>query len=190
MRAFLVLFVLLISSIAHAEPTINTLFDFYDIFPSSKKDLGKEMLNRSPVKKNGKTFKGHTHWHVKWNFKWKKNNGICHITKVKTSLSVTYIMPQIAQGHEVAQPIRQSFENYYKSLLNHEKGHMKSGLYAAKDIEKALISLGSFESCDVLDETANRTANLIVKKYNNRDKEYDRKTNHGKTEGVDIDNFI
>lgn len=148
------------------------------------------MHKRSPVKKNGKTFKGHTHWNVKWNFKWKRKNGICYITKVNTSLTITYTMPRIAKDYDVAQPVRQSFSNYYNSLLNHEKGHMKSGLYAARDIEKALLNLGSFKRCDKLDETANATANKIVKKYNRRDTEYDRKTNHGKTEGVDINNFI
>lgn len=187
---FFVFFILLISSIAYAEPVIDTRFNFYKIYPSSKNDLSKEMHKRSPIRKNGKTFKGNTHWYVKWTFKWKRKNGICSITKVDTSLTVTYTMPQIAKGYEVTQSIRQSFENYYTSLLNHERGHMKSGLFAAREIEKSLLSLGSFKSCQRLDETANALGHKIIKKYNKRDKEYDKKTNHGKTEGVDINNFI
>jgi predicted secreted Zn-dependent protease len=190
LKAFFILYLLLISSIAYAEPTINTRFDFYDIFPSTKNDLGREMENRSPIEEDGITFIGHTDWQVKWNFKWKKKNKMCNITKVRTSLKVTYTMPQIAKDHEVSQSVRQSFADYYNSLLNHEKGHMSSGLYAARDIEKALLSLGSFKSCDTLEETANATGDRIIKKYNKRDIEYDINTNHGETEGVSIDNFI
>ena len=90
LKANIVLFLILISNITYAAPAINTSFKFYNIYPSSKNDLGREMHKRSPIKKNGTSFKGHTKWYVKWNFKWKKRNGNCRITKVTTSLDVRY----------------------------------------------------------------------------------------------------
>lgn len=189
MRALFVLFTLAISNIVRANPTVDTLFVFYDIFPTSKHDLPEEMYKRSPVKKNGQTFHGHTQWYVKWNFNWKRTNGSCSITKVNTTVSITYTLPQIARNHAVAQPVRQSFENYYLSLFKHEENHMASGLYAAREIEIALLNIDAL-NCDELDASVNASANKIISKYNERDTEYDKKTNHGKTEGVDISRFI
>ena len=190
MRAFIVLFILLISSSAYTKPVIKTLFSFYDIFPTSKHDLSREIQKRSSVEMDDQIFAAHTLWHVKWEFKWQRKNGLCTITSVKTFLRVIYIMPQIAKDHKASKAIRQSFANYYKSLWAHEKNHMKSGLYAARDIEKELLKLGSYKSYARLDEIANKTVNKIIKKYNKRDEEYDKKTNHGKNEGIDINNFI
>lgn len=66
---------------------------------------------------------------------------------------------------------------------------MASGLYAAREIEIALLNIDAL-NCDELDASVNASANKIISKYNERDTEYDKKTNHGKTEGVDISRFI
>lgn len=190
LQAFIVALAFMVSGMVYAEPTTSTVFKYYDIFPASNAELNREMLKRSPIKKNGRTFKGHTHWKVNWHFKWQRRNGICRITKVNTTLSVTYTMPRIAEGYRVTQPVRRSFNSYFASLLKHEKNHMKSGLYAARDIEYALLNLGAFASCEQLDATANATGKRIIQQYNKRDREYDKKTDHGRTEGVNIDNFI
>ena len=83
-----------------------------------------------------------------------------------------------------------TIERFYSVLLKHEEGHKDSGLYAARDIEKALLSLGSFNDCQELEITANQTAKKIIQKYNKRDKDYDRKTDYGRLQGVSINNFI
>ena len=186
----LIVSALSISNPVYSEPTVNTHFDFYDIYPSSKYDLGKEMTSRSPIKSNGKTFYGRTDWRVEWKFRWKKKNGLCKITSVSTFLDVKYTMPRIAKRSEVSQPIRSSFDRYYKALLNHEEGHMKSGLYAAREIQKELFNLGMYKSCERLEKVANNQGSEIIKKYNKRDLDYDKTTNHGKTEGAYIGNFI
>lgn len=174
---------------ALAEPKVDTLFVFYDIFPTSKHDLRAELFKRSPIKRNGETFHGNTDWHVSWNFRWKNTNGICNITEANTSVRVTYTLPQIAKDHPAAQPVRKSFKNYYSLLFKHEENHMKSGLYAAREIEIELLNLDALR-CDGFGDAVNARANKIIGKYNKQDKEYDKKTDHGKTEGVDINDFI
>jgi predicted secreted Zn-dependent protease len=190
LKRFFILFVVLTSGMLHAEPDVKTSFVFYDIFPISTVDLGKEMKKRSPIKKDGEAFDAYTDWYVKWNFRWNKKDGVCVITKVKTSLDVTYRLPRIAKNHPAPPNVRQAFKNYSAALFKHEKNHMKSGLDAAREIENALLNLGSFENCDQLEESANTTGKKITSKYNELDKEYDRKTDHGKTEGVDINQYL
>jgi predicted secreted Zn-dependent protease len=190
LKIIFVLFVILVLSMLRAEPDVKTSFIFYDIFPISTLDFDKEMRKRSPIKNNEQKFNAYTDWHVKWDFRWKEKNGGCIITKANTSLSVTYRLPRIAKDHPTPPNVRQSFKNYYTALLKHEKNHMRSGLSAAREIENALLNLGYFETCDQLDTSANATANKIVSKYNEQDKEYDRKTEHGKTEGADINSFM
>ena len=182
MRLFIAIAALLISGLTQAEPTVTTVFKHYDIFPKSKSDLRPAMGRTSPIKKNGKTYKGHTRWKVRWSYKWYKKDGSCSITSVNTTLKITYTMPHIAENHEVAEPVSQYFDDYYASLLEHEKGHMASGLCAARDIEKAILSLAPSKSCTRLSDAANAAGSQLIKKYGRRDKEYDRITEHGKTQ--------
>lgn len=190
MRLLLPILVLLWSDPLFAEPLVNIAFEHYDIYPTAHKDLRNELIRNSPIKKSDQIHFGHTAWTVEWRFKWRKQNGQCKINQVTTSLDVTYILPRIAPGFSIDSKLEKSFNRYYDLLFAHEQEHMKSGLYAARDIEAALLNLKSFEQCNVLDKHANATGHALIEKYKERDREYDRKTRHGKSEGVDIRDFM
>ena len=163
-----------------SEPVINTEFKFYSIYPNDKNDLEREMRERTPVVKDGLKYNGHTHWDVDWTFKWKERKGRCQISEANTYLTVKYTMPRIPGDHLVSPEVRHSFDEYYESLFEHEQGHRDSGLFAARDIAKALVSLGSFKDCNDLETVANKMGEKIIQKYNKRDRDYDKKTNHGR----------
>ncbi|MEM7760935.1 MAG: DUF922 domain-containing protein [Cyanobacteria bacterium P01_A01_bin.40] len=75
-------------------------------------------------------------------------------------------------------------------ILGVAGSHKDSGLYAAREIERELKSLGSFHSCQKLETVANQKAHKIIKKYNERDRNYDLQTQHRHLQGVDLNNFI
>jgi predicted secreted Zn-dependent protease len=178
----------IIASSISAQPVIQTDFLFYDIYPDSKDDIWPEMHDKTLVENSRRT--GHTHWHVRWTYKWKKKDNDCEIKQVNTFLTVTYTLPRIPDDHVVHADVRDSFDRYYEALFKHEEEHKNSGLYAALEIEDAIINLGSFRKCRDLDAAAEKTGNSIIKKFNKRDEDYDRETDHGRTEGARIDNFI
>lgn len=189
MKPYLLLLAFFISSLVQAEPIVKSSFTYYKVYPASKNDLARAMMEASPIKENGRAFMGDTRWHVLWDFKWNKNNNICTITSANTSLNISYTMPALATDVDLTEDTRQAFDGYYAALFKHEQEHMYSGLYAAREIEQALLSLGSFERCKRLEYEANTSAKKILKKYYERDKEYDKKTDHGRTEGVDFNLF-
>lgn len=182
--------IFLVSLTAISEPKIDTKFSYYDIYPMTKVDIKREMFKRTSIRDKGKRFRGETKWYVKWYFKWKKKNGYCQIYNVITDLTVKYTMPRIPINFPVDSNIRNSFNKYYAVLLKHEQGHKNSGLFAARDIEKELLSIGIYPDCKKLEKVANKMGKNIIEKYNKRDIEYDRKTRHGRLEGVRIENFI
>jgi predicted secreted Zn-dependent protease len=189
MRKFTFFVVFMVSFPVLSEPKINIEFNFYTIYPDYKKDLDPEMRERSPIVKEGIKYNGHTHWDVNWVFKWKETNGRCQINKVNTNLTVKYTLPRIPSDHTVSPEVRHSFDKYYESLFKHEQGHKDSGLFAARDIEKVLLSLGLFKDCNRLKTVANKIGEKIIKKYNRRDRAYDKQTNHGRFKQNSVDNF-
>lgn len=188
LKSYLLFLIIFISNVIYAKPSVSTSFNFYEIYPTSKYDLEREMNYRSTIQENGMTFKGYTKWHVRWNFTWKCNSAkdSCRIYEVTTVLNIIHTMPKIAERHTVSKETQHTFNKYYAALFRHEKGHALSGLNAAREIEQALLKLGTFRNSKILEETANKIAQKIIIKYNYCDIEYDKNTEHGKTQCVNF----
>ncbi len=181
---------LLICLPVKAEPITDIQYRYYSIYPKHKSDLETEMQTRSPIVENGKKFKGYTKWHVNWKYWWYESPKSCKLTEAKVFLKVTYTLPQIPNNHVTSAETRSIFNQFYKALFKHEENHKNSGLFAARDIEKALLNLGSFPTCKALEVAANKKGNQIIEQYAQRDRDYDKRTDHGRLEGVMLQNFI
>ncbi len=168
-----------------ADPKVNEEFSYFLIYPDNPSEIASELSKHSPIKENGKTYKGHTEWNVDWNYWWQTENGECKLNKVKTKVTVIYTMPKLAASHNTNN-IKERFDKYYSALLLHEKGHKESGVLAATEIEKILLNLPSKLDCKQLESTVDIKAKNIIRKYNKRDIVYDYKTNHGRTQGAEI----
>jgi hypothetical protein len=190
MKLYLIPLFLLIFFPVLAEPTIETKYNFYSIYPQKKQDLEAEMTKRSPIIYQGKKFKGYTKWYLEWRIRWIENQGSCKITQVKTALTITYTLPKIPEEFGTSEETRTIFNDFYAALFKHEQNHRDSGLFAARDIEKALLNLDSFPSCQQLELTANQKGHQILQQYVQRDIDYDKRTDHGRLEGVMINNFM
>jgi len=99
---------------------------------------------------------GYSRWYVRW-------SGSC-----KLSVTVDITMPKLKNPENVPAGLVQKFDKMYAALLTHEKNHGQHGISAAEEIE------------------ANRckNGNAIIDKWAAEDVTYDKRTNHGETEGV------
>lgn len=181
---------LLLSISVTAEPTVKIDYKYYSIYPKTKWDLNKELNERSPIIFQGKSYRGYTKWFVKWQYRWWKTNKDCKITTVNTTLDVTYTLPKIPSNHPADAEARQVFQRYFNALFKHEENHKNSGLFAARTIEKSLLNLGTFPNCPSLKVAAESKAQQIIQQYRQRDIDYDRQTDHGRKEGIMIENFL
>jgi len=58
------LLILFFAHAVYAEATITSSVNYYDIYPTSAMDIGREMRERSPVKSDDITCNGNTKWYV------------------------------------------------------------------------------------------------------------------------------
>jgi predicted secreted Zn-dependent protease len=173
-----------------AEPIVKIEYKYYSIYPKTKWDLNNELNQRSPIIFQGKRYRGYTQWLVRWQYQWWSTAQQCQITKVTTNLDVTYTLPRIPPNHGSDPEARRVFNRYLAALFKHEENHKNSGLYGARAIEKALLNLGPFPNCQSLQSKAESTAQQIIQRYRQRDLDYDRQTDHGRKEGIMIENFL
>ena len=147
----------------------------------------REALNAAtPIRQDGKRFHGHTAWNVYWNFWWHSEvGGRCRITRVRTRLTTTVQLPQL-QGGTASQ--RAAFERYASALRHHEQGHVQWARGAAQAIDRGIAVLPEAANCTALEHDANALGKRLLAEHVVRNREYDRNTGHGATQGALVEN--
>ncbi len=184
------LLLLVIFYTLNAEPIISERYQYYNIYPESKYKIDNEMYKHSPIKHNGKIFYGHNNWYIKWNYKWETKYNVCEIISATVYIDIKYQMPNIPSTFNINFETKDTFNNYYNALLEHEQKHAQYGLLAAKEIEDMFFTISKFHNCKLLKQQIYYETKKIIKKYNKMNKDYDIETEHGRLEGIIVSNFI
>ncbi|TXG77552.1 MAG: DUF922 domain-containing protein [Rhodocyclaceae bacterium] len=136
----------------------------------------------TPIRENGKVFHGYTRWYVKWNYRWNEApDGSCRITRVDTSVEGTITLPKLVGGTGAQ---RTRFDAYLAALRTHEEGHYAFARQAGREIDGKIAALPSMRSCRALEAEANGLGYRILDIHTAREKQYDRDTDHGRTQGA------
>ena len=167
-----------------AKPVINITTNYYNVKGKTVSDIAKSLYNDSPIIYQGNKYHGYTSWNVKWNFNWYKYPDYCQITAVKTTVDVKYTLPKLVSYSSLSSSVKQKWDKYYTSLINHEEGHKNFGINSAYNIEKSILNMGKRNSCQQLEKDANIIGNNVIKSSIEQEKEYDKITNHGVTQGA------
>jgi len=187
MLIFRVLVIFAIAFPVFAAPFYSEKYTYYNIYGKSEDELRSEMSNLGPTGfiKGSAHYDASTTWSVSWNYSYSLGSDrLCHISDVRVNLEVTYLYPNWADEGKAAIPLRHKWDAYLVSLANHEHGHAVNGEAAAVAIEKDLVSLGGFSSCELLEEAVDVRAHKIVADYNTKDILYDERTGHGVKQGA------
>lgn len=172
-------------SVAHpyAKPSVSASTKHYTVDGITENEIRNNLNIKKPINESGKSYDGYTEWFVNWNFWWNESNGTCEISKVKTKVNIKIILPKL-KNRARTNSLTKKWKRYERALIAHENGHKSHGIKAANEIEKNIMNMKKRKTCKKLETEANRIAEDIVKKYQNIDVEYDRKTKHGMNEGA------
>ncbi|MGI0479967.1 DUF922 domain-containing Zn-dependent protease [Geminocystis sp. CENA526] len=175
---------IILNLIAFAKPAINISTNYYNVRGKTVPEIAQSLYNDSPIIYQGKKYHAYTSWNVKWNFNWYQYPRYCQITSVKTTVDVKYTLPKLITYASLSSAVKQKWDRYYKALIYHEEGHKNFGVNSALNIEKSILNMGKRNSCPQLEKDANIIANNVIKRSIEQEKEYDRITNHGATQGA------
>ena len=106
--------------------------------------------------KGPKGYWAYTDWYVKW-------TGSC-----ETSVAITYTLPKHKNVDKLDPTVRKKWLGMIDALTKHEQKHGQNAINAAQEIEKTKCANG----------------NAVIKKWNKADIDLDKRTDHGKKEGV------
>ena len=168
------------SATAWAHPVIR----HYDIHGNSERALVQQLRAKGPTASNGKRFDALTRWQVTWNFRYEPRGGSCVVTRVDTRTEGTITLPRWRNQAGASPVLVRHWNRYIAALTEHERNHFAHGAGAARDIERLGRSFRQHGDCSGIERAFNRQADAIVRRAQEQDRRYDRRTGHGRSEGA------
>jgi predicted secreted Zn-dependent protease len=172
---------------AAAEPAVAVDSSYYDVVGASLPELVAQMASLGPKdEKSSRRFWAYTRWFVRWRFTYRERDTSCSINGVKVSLEIKYVYPRWKNETSADERARQAWSRMMSAIEKHEQQHGQHGRDAAREVEDALGAIARRRTCDALGRDANALSRDIVKRHAARDVDYDRRTSHGRAEGVHL----
>lgn len=162
--------------------SVETKVARYRVTGATASELRSSMLAAGP-EDDGRSWFGMTDWEVRWQFRFEPSDNGCSMERVDVEFSSRMTLPEW-EGERSADPdLVREWRAFARALRAHEDGHTATGLRAAHEIHRTLQSVRA-DSCETIAEEANSTAHEILDRFRQREREYDRETGHGRTQGA------
>lgn len=166
------------SAMIQAEPIVVEDTQYYKITGFSERGLRDQMTALGP-----NSYAGYTKCRIHYNFRSKNTIGGCVITSVVVNVHVTYTMPKWTNKPDAPIALQSAWEKYYSRLYKHETGHKDISVRNGRLIEQSLLGLQG-ASAQAVHDRAQEISQSYIEKAKQEDAEYDRITEHGKTQGL------
>jgi len=175
--------VLLLPALARAQNTVVWRTNYYSVTGTSLGEVRRSMEQSRPWKGPGQLI-GQTDWRIDWRFEVKPAGDGCRCTSFTTTTSITNTLPRWTSRAQAPDELAVAWTRFITALGEHEEGHSRLALAAVADLHKRVKELGPAADCDGLRKRINELATRVVEEYRQREKDYDRRTRHGETQGV------
>jgi predicted secreted Zn-dependent protease len=164
---------------------VSVHYNYYTIRGISDTELRSQMTQQGPLDSlEGRRYDANTAWTVQWSYRYKSIGHQCAIASVKTRVNVTFTLPKWQPVPAASRSLITEWNQYLAALQTHEDGHKNHGVAAGQEVMKMLSHFPPGASCQNVGAAANKAAQQIVRRYNQKDIEYDRLTQHGFTQGA------
>ena len=176
---YVIIFFLFGSRIAVGESLNSQVtFHYYEVSGHTTNDFCKAFNTSGPVDQEGVRRHAVTEWHVTW--KWHAVNRVPEYKSAEVSYSIDITFPKLSLDASPSSALLEKWRNYEASLLTHEQGHVALVKKVVKRLEETLHALPkTTQSAD-----AEKIAQDQMLELRNSDRQYDRTTKHGGTQGV------
>lgn len=135
-------------------------------------------------RKGPQGFSGYTTNNYRYEYRTKMINGRCRVSHIRLDVDILYTMPRWENKASADPDLQNRWDSWYRALDRHERNH---GAYAEKgydDILKGWQGIGTSNNCQDIRNKVVQIYNSISARVKQENADYDRTTNHGRTEGA------
>ncbi len=153
----ILLFVLIYSPSALAEPEITLSSKYYQFKAHDKKSIWKGIIAHSPKisledHAQHKVVVGLTEWSMRYDYIFRVGLYRCEIKKHSVDVNIVIHLPYWENKWEASESLQQSWDQYVRMVSDHEGIHKEYAIRTARRLDKGISALGVFKGCNELKE--------------------------------------
>jgi predicted secreted Zn-dependent protease len=171
----------MLSFSVHAKYDEQLQYVYYDVQPRHGQGLFSAVQAASPIRQDNEIFQGFTNSKIGWSLQTQSNGALCHFSAIAVTINTTITLPVLRSAKSSAQ---KEFAVFLQALQQHELGHLQLNQATAKQLEYRLHQLPARGDCQALLDEADAIGTQLMQTMAAVNKEYDRRTQHGKTQGI------
>jgi predicted secreted Zn-dependent protease len=157
----------------------------YEIHGTNLRELRADLNRLAPLDPiDGHRYDGLSQWHVLSAIKLESKGDECWVRSFDTTLKFTMTLPTWVKPLRATTLLAEQWSAYSEALRLHENGHYSIAVAAAEKLKQASMRDRSSKGCDALQKDLEVTSSDVIGEYNRLDEDYDVKTKHGQTQGV------
>ncbi len=160
------------------EPTVL----FYDVKGTSLSEIHASLREHGPRDERGSARFAYTDWTIEWNWGTTPAKRV-ELDSLRVQCSATVRLPKLVVTPDTPISVVRSWHDFVERTRDHEMRHVEHVTRGASRIrqrlEAAQVRLGALSP-----RQANAIVSRIVEEIREFDRAYDRRTNHGYTEGT------
>jgi predicted secreted Zn-dependent protease len=159
------------------NPGANVQTEHYDIHGTTWEELRSQIASLGP-----EGFWGSTQSGVGYSLRARPGPNGCAVVpeSVKATSEARIRLPNWRERHAGSPQLQSYWDNVYRSLDLHERGHVRINFDGAQEMERALHALPPQPTCDTVEGEAKRRAAAVMAEVARRQADYDRETDHGR----------
>jgi predicted secreted Zn-dependent protease len=157
---------------------------YYDIAGDSPTELRESLNQQRPVGPDGMSHDAVTLWYTRWQYRTTTSGRGCAVASFEVSLEIVTTLPKWTNEAAAPSSLVARWRGYYEALVRHEDGHKAIAKETAAAIRNAGTNTPSNSSCAELARAIDRVANDVLKQYREKERQYDKETQHGRTQGA------
>jgi predicted secreted Zn-dependent protease len=179
MLAALTAFVL---GLASSPLTVVERTEYYDVAGSTEHELRADIDRRRPKDSESVRRDAVAKWDIQWKYRYATASDGCAVASLTTTVEVVTIFPRWSNRQSGA--VAQRWDKWIAALEVHETEHTQIALAAAQVIHERLSAVEAARTCPLLEESINSKGLALLDQLRNDNAEYDRRTQHGATQGT------
>jgi predicted secreted Zn-dependent protease len=185
MRTFLLWWVLIgMSALAHGKESFR--IEYFEIRGATAQQLRAELKRLGPIGETGIRGDGYTEYRIAWKFSMTLKNGVCRARDVDVDLDVVMRLPRWDPPARAPKRLLDTWNQFATVLREHEDGHHRLAIAAAREVQRKLRARTSAPSCEAVKIRLNAIANDVLRKYREKQLAYDLDTDYGRAQGTNV----
>lgn len=160
--------------------------EYFTIRGATAGDLRADLKRLGPVGETGVRGDAYTEYRIAWKFSMNFNDGSCRARDAAVDLDVKMLLPRWEPPPEVTPELVQTWDRFSAVLREHEDGHHRIAVAAAKEVRRKLGKRTRATSCEALKRKLDDTVNSVLREYRKKQAAFDADTDFGRKQTTGI----